>query len=399
MNSSDLPVLMTYVARRALGPFAVLTAVLLFALTLERVLSLVQAVTQLGAPIYTVGELVAYLLPHYLGLAIPAAWFLGVLIGFRGLQRDSELTVMRASGVPLRSLLVPLLAVSLVLSLVLAGLTGYLQPYTRYAYRACLQELKRRDFWSKLQPSVFTPVEGNRSVIRVGAVENDGRLLKDFFASYQKEDRHRVFVSARQAVVEAPVAGRSDADTTLDLQDGMLVVREDPAEASPRMMSMSFEVFPWSLSETGLLPPYGRRGQDEREMTFGELLANNAPVAPTGVTPAHRLTEWHSRMVKCASVPMLAVLAVPLALLGRGRSSRAYGFVIGVVLLVLYQKIHGTGEAYGKLGQLSPGISVWFPYALFTVLAAALFHWFGGDRNVSAPRGRRPASGSPRPAG
>lgn len=383
-------VLMTYVARRVLGPFAVLAGVLLFALTLERVLSLVQVVTELKAPIYMVGELVFYLLPHYLGLAIPAAWFLGVLIGLRGLQRDSELTVIRASGIPLRRLLAPLLLVSLALGLVMILLTGYLQPYSRHAYRASLQELKRKDFWSKLEPGVFTSLEENRSVVRVGAVADGGHLLKDFFARYQQAGGRRVYVSAREAAVKPLADGGTDADTQLELRDGMMLLRDQRTGAEDRVLNLSFDELSWSLSETGLLPPHGPRGQDERELTFGELRTDRSAPAGLAVAAPRRLTEWHSRLVKSVSVPLLAILAVPLALLGRGRSNKAYGFVIGIVLLVLYQKVLGTGESYGKLGELPPDIAAWGPCLVLGLLAAALFHWLGGDRDQSIRRAARP---------
>jgi lipopolysaccharide export system permease protein len=384
----SLPVLPVYIARRALGPFAALTLILLFALTLERVLSLVQIVTELGAPLYTVGELVAYLLPHYLGLAIPAGWFLGVLIAVRGLLRDSELTVMRASGLSLRRLFIPVLLVSAGLGCVMVVITGYLQPYSRHAYRSTLEELKRKDFWSKLQPGVFTHLEGAESVIRVGAVADQGRKLIDLFASYQQPGERRVFVSAREALVSPQTNPGTDRDTQIDLIDGMMLTAGDRHAADAKDLTrFYFDVFPWNLSETGLLPPYGPRGQDEREMTLGELLATDAPTVPANDSPARRFTEWHSRLVECVSIPFLALLAAPLALLGRGRSSRAYGFVIGIALLVLYQKVLGTGESYGKLGHFPPGISVWAPCAGLAILAIILFHRLGGDRDLAPKTG------------
>lgn len=379
MSPFQLPVLLVYVGRRTIGPFLALTAVLLFALTLERVLSLVQIVTDLGAPIYSVGELIGYLMPHYLGMAIPAAWFLAVLLGVRGLQRDSELTVMRASGRPLWQIAVPLVTISLLLLVLMIIITGYLQPYSRHAYRARLQELKSKDFWSKIQPGVFTRMEGPENVVRVGTVEQNGQRFQDFFASYRDPARkRRVFISAREALVSK--AATTDSDTQLDLQDGMMVFRDETAPSAEPMPSLSFGVFPWRLSEAGLLPPYGPRGQDEREMNFPELLGGNAPAVPANDTPARRHTEWHSRVVKCVSMPFLTILAIPLALLGGGRAGRAYGFPIGIVILVLYQKVLGTGESYGKLGEMAPALGVWVPCVMLAVCSIVVFHWLGGDR-------------------
>src|SRR5690606_18520728 len=110
--------------------------------------------------------------------------------------------------------------------------------------------------WSKLEPGVFTSLEENRSVVRVGAVADGGHLLKDFFARYQQAGGRRVYVSAREAAVKPLADGGTDADTQLELRDGMMLLRDQRTGAEDRVLNLSFDELSWSLSETGLLPPH-----------------------------------------------------------------------------------------------------------------------------------------------
>ena len=82
--------------------------------------------------------------------------------------------------------------------------------------------------------------------------------------------------------------------------------------------------------------------------------------------------EKHSRLVFVLSVPVLALLAIPLALLGSGRTGRAYGMALGVVILILYEKILGFGEAFAALGSLSTWTGLWTPLSILAIVTAVM---------------------------
>lgn len=378
-----------YVARRFLAPFGTLLGILLFTLALERVLRLVQVVTEHGAPVYKVGTLIFYLLPHYFGLAIPSAFFMAVMLGLRGLQQNSELAIVRASGLPVRRLLIPILAVATVLGAVMLLLTGYLQPHARHAYRTVLHEIRTKDFWANLKPGVFQQIEEHR-VLRADGVLDHGRHLLGFFASYEQPDQTRVYVTAREAVIlDADGSGGDDA---LELRDGMVLFRNLRPGAKEPVLQLSFDRYPWRLSESDLIPAHGPRGQDEREMRFGELLTGGVPGTKNTTTEAKRLTELHLRLVKSVSVPLFGLLAVPLALLGGGRAGRPFGFVIGIVIFVFYQQLLGMGDAFAKGAIYAPWVAPWATFAALVLAAVTLFYEYSGDKDrPPAPaRTRRP---------
>ncbi len=52
-------------------------------------------------------ELLAYWMPHYIGLAAPVALYLGLLFGFNKMSKDSELDAFLAAGISLGRLTRP----------------------------------------------------------------------------------------------------------------------------------------------------------------------------------------------------------------------------------------------------------------------------------------------------
>src|SRR3546814_15478355 len=80
----------------------------------------------------------ATLRPHYLGLALPAAFFISVLLLVARLAEDSEIDALLASGLSLGSIVLPFLAIGLLLALVSLALFGSVQPHARSGYPAAL---------------------------------------------------------------------------------------------------------------------------------------------------------------------------------------------------------------------------------------------------------------------
>lgn len=380
-----------YILRRVFWPFVFGLAVVLLALSLERLLRIVQTITDQGAPISDALWILSYLVPHYLGLAVPAALFLAVLLAMRQLYTSSELAAILSAGIPVRRLLRPILGFSLVLTAFMLVNVGYLQPHARYAYRATMHEITEATLAFRLQPGVFHRVN-DRLTVRADEVSRGGRIMERFFAEIESRGGARTIITAREARV---VSEPADGALVIRMHDGT-VIREGLAETA---QSVRFDEYAWQPPMDGSAP-YGPRGHGEREFTLDELVRGGAADLPDGTTPAEVRAEMHARLVGVASLPVLAVLAVPLALFGGGRTGRAYGLILGIALLVLYEKVVGFAEAFASDGAVPAWLALWSPFVCLLGLA-----WFllrhaseGGGRSLWAwlrprPAERRPATG------
>lgn len=344
------PVLWRYQLRRLVLYTLILTLLLTLALSLDRLLRMLEEATQAKIPAADMLPLLVYLLPHYSSLGLPAALFLAALLHWRGWHERSELVIWQHSGIGWGRMLLPSLALACVCSLLMLGLTGYLQPHARYAFRAAYSELRQSHAIAAIRPGVFNHLPGGL-LLRAERLSDNGRMLHDVFLTEQTGKQGDTLLTDQaqeRRIILAKTASLAlnerQSDLIFRLHAGvMLVEQKDGAVYQTRFSRYTRNV---PYRKVGA-EAYGPRGQDERELTLGELLRGGMPgiALASDVTRSMRQAEWHARLVHSLSLPFLVWLALPLALLGRGRGGRAYGLTLGVALLVLYKKMLGAAEA------------------------------------------------------
>jgi lipopolysaccharide export system permease protein len=131
-----LTIIDRYLIRQILLTCLVMTGIGLAILVLERLLRLFALVADPNQAFRSVGQMLVLLLPHYLSIALPAAFFFGVLLTFMRLRQDNELAVLSSAGRSLLRLVAPALGLAVVMTAAAVLILGFLSPHARYAYRA-----------------------------------------------------------------------------------------------------------------------------------------------------------------------------------------------------------------------------------------------------------------------
>ena len=159
-----LTILDRYVLRQVLTPLGASLGIGLCMLLAERLVRLLDKTLGKNNSVGAVFELLAYLVPHYLGTAVPAALFIGLLFGFSKLSKSNELDAMLASGVGLHRLAWPVFLLALAFTLASTFIFGWLQPMTRYAYRSLIFDITSVDAFYLAEEGVFMET-GSRTFI------------------------------------------------------------------------------------------------------------------------------------------------------------------------------------------------------------------------------------------
>src|SRR5262245_60169521 len=176
-----------YVLAKTMWPLVGCIAVALIALLLERMVRLLDLVVNKGGPFFLILKMLANLIPHYLGIAIPAAFFVGVLVAIMRMSGDSEMDAIHAMGVGLRRMLAPLMALAILLTICSAIIIGFLQPYTRYAYQALVYSVTHTAWNTALERGTFFTGLGDMTIM-VEGFSDGGRQLNGIFLFSQKDD-------------------------------------------------------------------------------------------------------------------------------------------------------------------------------------------------------------------
>lgn len=344
-------------------PFLTTLLIMLPALLLERLLRLFDLISSKGAPLVPVLRTLLDLVPHYLGLALPAALFIGVYFVMARLSRDNELDAMQSAGFSLARISRPFVLMGVVVALCGFGLYGYAQPLARYAYRADYQAATEGGWNATIPAGEVTHISPNL-VVTADRYDQETGVLSNILMYRRRAGGTEDVTAARLGRVVLTSEG---TQILLELEDGeQLEVLTDNRIQTLASGSTAMQR-PFLLSATAFRP----RGSDEREMTLNELwMARNTP--PPTLSRRRLDGELHSRLVRSLSLALLPLLAVPVGLAAK-RVRRHYGVVVGVVILVIYHHAIQLAQSMGASGLITPGPALWGAFALFAVFCVSLF--------------------------
>ncbi len=361
-----LTVIDRYVLRQISTPLLASLGIGLLVLLAERLVRLLDVTLGKKNSFGVVFELLAYLVPHYLGTAIPAALFLGLLFGFNTLSKNHEIDGMMAAGIGLHRLLRPAVLMALVFSIASLAMFGWIQPQTRYAYRSVLFDVANVDAFYLAEEGVFMQ-SGSRTFILDKLNRSDNSFERIFVFDYKGPGGSETLTSSSGKLITVPGQNRP----VLRLNDGhrLLVERWPTLSSNGEAVPSSVAQFQQTDTPLGKVSKdlFRPRGQDEREMTLPEIYAS-MDNPPASTTLSAMRAEFHRRIINIIAMLILPVLAIPFAI-GHARSPRAYRMAIALALLVGFHEILEQGALAAKLGTFSPWVSMWLPMALLTAFA------------------------------
>jgi lipopolysaccharide export system permease protein len=360
-----------YVLRQILTPLSAALSISLLMLLAGRMLGFLDFTLGKKNSFTAVFKMLAYLTPNYLGLAVPAALYLGILFGFNRMSKTSEVDAMLANGIGLNRLFRPIFGLSIVLMLGNLIAVGWLQPYGRYSYRSVVYTLTNADAFELAKEGIFMKA-GKRTFI----VDHLDQTQNTFDHLFIFEDNGAVkgteTVTANSGKLITPTTQSAPILRMENSTRLRLGTYPDSTSAQPPPTAIVAETksadFPLDRVAASVFRP---RGADQRELTLLELfkLQKNPP---ENATINQMRAELHNRILKILAIPMLAVLALPFAL-SRARSQDSYRFGIAVILLLGFNVLIEQGAIATEVSGLSPWISMWLPFLLLTIYACRRF--------------------------
>jgi lipopolysaccharide export system permease protein len=351
-----------YTLRSLFGPLLLALMVLLLAQLLERLLRLFEMAAATGASMMVVVEIAATLVPHYLGMALPAAFFAAIFMSVARTGDDNELDAMLATGRSISRMAVPYFFVALVLCGFNLYLFGFLQPYSRYGYHVASHNALNTGWNARMEGNRFVSVK-HGFTLGADDVGVDGRTLARVFVQ-RREGRSEEIITAQRGRL---VPAADGSKLLLELNQGLIV--SDNEDGTVR--TVSFANGRINEDFTAVPPPYRARGRSVRELTLPELWQGRLP-PDAEITAPQRDGELHGRLARTLLPLLLPLLALPLGMAAK-RGRRAPGTVFAAVALLALNQSLQFGESLAESGRAMAQVSVWLPVVLFGVLGIWLF--------------------------
>jgi len=343
-----------YILRKTSLPLAAAVSVALLAMLLEKLVHVLDLVVNKGGPFVLLLEMLADLIPPYLGLALPAALFAGVLLAAIRLSSGSEIDAMQAAGVGIARLMLPIMAVACVTMVGGFIIIGVLQPRAFYSYRSLVFLVTNTVWDATLERGDFFTGFGGRTIL-VDHISGADRKLSGIFIYEPTPDGGSVTISAQSGTVFKSIDTRGHI---LHLLHG----RRIDTGSNHRAKVVNFEELDLPLDPDEAPTFLESRGDNIRELTLPELWQHRDG-GNTKSSGAKLAAELNGRLVRIASFLIMPALAFPLGI-GSRRRRRGAPIVIGAVLLVVYNHVLQFGGTLAGSGRLPPLLALWLPFLL-----------------------------------
>ena len=331
-------------------------AVALAALLAERMLRLFDLMIAYGSEVTPVLRMVASLVPHYLGLALPVAFCIAVLGAMRHLSETSEAVAMENAGWSLRRIGLPFLACALMFCLLSQLLFGIVQPGSRYVYQTIRHELINAGWNGRVEEGTFFKVKDGLLVSTAG-IDETGRVLDEVFVLREGKDGTTVMTANRGVLVP----DQDNSRVLLQLNNGRLLLPEGRAfDFETTKVKHDFE----------FAPAFRSRGKSARELTTIELW--QAMWDETDSKDPQFATEFHNRLIRSISFLGIAMMAIPLGM-ANVRNPGWVPLVVAIAILAVFDNAIKFVDGLAQNGRIDPAVGMWGLALIFNAIGLWLF--------------------------
>ncbi len=312
----------------------------------------------------TVGEYLIFLTPNLLYNIAPLAVLIAVLVTFGALNRNSELIAMKATGISLYRLVVPIVSIGAILAVSLFLFDEFYLPQANRRQEALRNIIKGRPAQTVLHPE-------QKWIFGEPRLGEPGRIFYyQFFDSVHDEFANisvfefdpSTFSLTRR--IFAARAAWDPAKTTWIFENGW--VRD--FDGAIRYREFGNTTFAEIHEEPGY---FTKEAIQAQEMNFGQLKRYIGDLGQSGFdTMRLRVALWHKLAYPLTSIVM-AVLAIPFAL-SMGRRSSLSGIAVAIAVALAYQVTDNLLGAMGNVAYLPAMLAAWSPDILFGLMGGYL---------------------------
>jgi LPS export ABC transporter permease LptF/LPS export ABC transporter permease LptG len=343
-------------------------------------------------------QLVVSLLPSIFVFTLPISLLLGILMGLGRMASDSELVVLRASGIGRWRFLLPVLMLALFVSIFTAYNTSYMLPQAMKSLNALKKarsQLVLQGLADQIKPGVFEEnIPGKLIFIR--DIDRETGIWKQVFVAIQDDPTiEPKILAAREGQLQI---GSSLEFSELQLNNGYIYEgyqlkrreQEKAATYSFDNTSLRLDLSGKDNEQSDNVNGDEKEKAEKAEAVRDDIsLINEGPESQTlpelfrSPIPTERKqqlllqVEKHKRFALPIACLVFALTGVALGMVV-SRGGRSSGLMIGIGVTLLYYLLFILGEDVSRQGVLPAFIGVWLANiitSLFGLLMLFRYQW------------------------
>lgn len=337
--------------------------ILTFILVLSRLAKLADLVINKGVGMSDIIMLLAFSIPPYLTFTLPMAFLLSVIVVLGRLSTENEILALKASGVNLRWLFVPIVFLGLIVTACGLFNTNTLLPSSSGLFRETLINIVKKGISVDDKEGVFNDTVPG-VVIYIDNVDSGKSGLSGVVVSDDRDSDVKQTISARKGFVNI------DPDTFelyFMLENGSLHRWEKETDT---YRNINFEQYTFTMNLNEMMPRVSAMRKPTWEMDRKELRG-----ALANTTDKNRRYDLLIEIYKKISLPLsplaFVILTIPLGV-RRKVEGRFSGALYSLFLFIFYYILMALTESLGKLVYVPPLLMAFVPNIIIVAIGAYL---------------------------
>ncbi len=371
-----MKILQRYVTSSFLAAFLLGMLVLTFVLSVGLLVKATELVVRGLAP-SLVAQFLLVSIPQSFTFTVPLAALVSALLIFGRLSADGEISAMKACGVNLWNVMLPLAGLGVLMSLLSIYVNNEISPQSYLARRSLTAMAGSNVGLKLLQPGHF--IQEFPGMTFWFARREGNELFNLLIFDQSKNNRNRE-IRADRALVEVrgediwldmhqvriePFSDTQPGAVTADRLTHIIPDAMKPRGYKPTVSSFRFDALTRNVQEL----------RAEEAATVGNLLRNPTERELALADVRKRLslarTEFHRRIALGLAPLVFVLLGMPLGIRSHRRESNL-GIALSMGVMVLYYSLLIVTKTLAKRPEYYPHLLIWVPSVICGVLAVIL---------------------------
>ncbi len=368
-----MPHYFTYIFHQLVGPFVIMVGCLTGVVWLTQSLRFIDLIVNKGLGMGLFFYLTILLLPSLLAIILPIAVFAAAVYAYHRLIADSEITVLRASGLSNLQIGAPAIALAAVVAIVGYLFNLALMPAGYRAFKDLQTEIRDSYVSVLVQEGVFnTPIDG--LTIYVRRRTRDGELLGILVHDARDTDKPVTLMAERGRMTQ------TEEGPNFVLHNGN---RQEINLEDDRLSLLYFDRYAFTVG--GLAENASTRFREAKERYLHEL------ISPDDTSDERHLREFmaeaHMRLASPLHGFVFVLIALAALLSGEfNRRGNAVRILVAVGAAIAFQ-----ASAFGVFSLLVKAPSAaGLAYGLIAVAGVVAFYFLVANPVRRVPPDRTP---------
>lgn len=360
-----MKILRNYFLKEFIGPLFMALGVLTFVMMLGNLIKTADLIVNKGVDIYNVSKLFILMIPYLLTYTLPIAALTAALMALGRLSGDNEIVAIKANGINIFTLIMPILILGIILSLILVIFNDRVIPYAHYASRKTLIDIGIKNPAAALEPGVFIN-SFEKYVLFIYHIDQN-KLTNVRIYEPQGEDKPTRTIVAKKGEF---IANPEKKIIKLKLIDG---TSDEPDPNNPVVFyKLNFKTYFMTLNISQQQDKDKIR-KKPKDMTIQELKDEMVKLKNEGIDPAPLITQIHQKISLAFSCLVFILLGSSLAIITR-RREKSINFGIAFLVVGIYYLLFMASETLSLQGYLDPMIAMWLPNIIMGTMGAFLLY-------------------------